>query len=128
MEPMTIAWLVALGLSNPFSFLMGKWTERARTERKVAEFKRQVLMLSKKSSGIEDRYKKLLYTCAMYELALLRASQSQNEEVRSLILEFSPVAELLKEGGSGWIERLRIRFQLKSARKRLQLELQKGQQ
>lgn len=124
MEPISIGvFLAAMGISNLISFLTGMLTERAATERKIAEIKKQILALSNKSSKIEDRHKKLLYACALYELVLLKASQSSNEEVRNLILEFSSVAAVMREGGAGWIERLRIRFRIRSAKKKMQLEL-----
>jgi hypothetical protein len=119
MEPISVGiFLAAMGINSVISFIAGMLTERASTERKIAELKRQILALSNKSAKVEDRHKKLLCACALYDIALIKASQSSNEEVRDLILEFSPVAALLKEGGSGWIERMRIYFQIESVKKK----------
>lgn len=119
MEPISVGiFLAAMGINSVISFIAGMLTERASTERKIAELKRQILALSNKSAKVEDRHKKLLCACALYDIALIKASQSSNGEVRDLILEFSPVAALLKEGGSGWIERMRIYFQIESVKKK----------
>jgi hypothetical protein len=119
MEPISVGiFLAAMGINSVVSFITGMMTERASTERKLAELKRQVLALSIRSAKVEDRHKKLVCACALYDIALINASQSSNEEVRSLILEFSPVAALIKEGGNRWIERLRIHFQIESVKKK----------
>jgi hypothetical protein len=117
MEPISIGvFLAAMGINSIISFIAGMMTEKAITHRMISELKRQIVLLSKKSSFIDDRYKKLLCACALYDIALIKASVSPNEEVREIILEFSPVAALLKEGGSGWIERLRIHMQMESVK------------
>ncbi|MCX6143256.1 MAG: hypothetical protein NTZ35_08555 [Ignavibacteriales bacterium] len=119
MEPISVGiFLATMGINSVVSFIAGMLTERASTERKITELKRQILALSNKSASIGGRHKKLLCACALYDIALIKASESSNEEVRSLILEFSPVAALLKEGGNGWIERLRIHFQIESVKKK----------
>ncbi|MCX6143635.1 MAG: hypothetical protein NTZ35_10465 [Ignavibacteriales bacterium] len=119
MEPISVGiFLATMGINTVISFIAGMLTERASTERKIAELKRQILILSNKSATIGDRHKKLLCACALYDIALIKASESADEEVRSLILEFSPVAALLKEGGSGWIERMKIHFQMESVKKK----------
>ena len=119
MEPISIGiFLAAMGVNSIVSFIAGMLTERAATERMITELKRQILALSNKSVRVEDRHRKLLSACALYDIALIKASESPNEEVRSLILEFSPVAALLKEGGNNWIERLKIHFQIGSVKKK----------
>jgi hypothetical protein len=119
MEPISVGiFLATMGINSVVSFIAGMLTERASTERKITEMKRQILALSNKSFKVEDRHKKLLCACALYDIALIKASKSTNEEVRNLILGFSPVAALLKEGGNGWIERLRIHFQIESIKKK----------
>jgi len=119
MEPISVGiFLAAMGINTIISFIAGMLTERASTERKIAELKTQILGFSNKSVKVEDRHKKLLCACALYDIALIKASESTNEEVRSLIFEFSPVAALLKEGGSSWIERLKIHFQIESVKKK----------
>ena len=80
--------------------------------------KRQIIALSNRSVEVEDRHKMLRCACALYDIALIKASQSTNAEVCNLILDFSPVAALLKKGGKGWIERLRIHFQIESVKKK----------
>jgi hypothetical protein len=117
MEPISVGiFLAAMGINSIISFVAGMLTERAIIHRMIAELRRQILFLSKRSATIDDRYKKLLCACALYDIALIKASISPNEEVRDIILEFSPVAALLKEGGSGWIERLRIHIQMESVK------------
>lgn len=119
MEPISVGiFLAAMGVNSIVSFISGMLTERASAERKIAELKRQILALSNKSAKVEERGKKLLCACALYDIALIKASKSSNDDVRSLILEFSPVAALLKEGGNSWIERLRIHFQIESVKKK----------
>ncbi len=119
MEPISVGiFLATMGINSIISFIAGMLTERASTERKIIELKRQILALSNKSAKVEDRHKKLLCSCSLYDIALIKSSQSTNEEVRNLILGFSTVAALLKEGGNGWIERLRIHFQIESVKKK----------
>jgi hypothetical protein len=119
MEPISVGiFLATMGVNSIISFIAGMLTERASTERKIKELKRQILLLSNRSANIGDRHKKLLCACALYDIALIKASESADEEVRSLIFEFSPVAALLKEGGSGWIERLKIHFQMESVKRK----------
>ena len=119
MEPISVGiFLAAMGVNSIVSFISGILTERASTERKIAELKRQILALSNKSVKVEDRHKKLLSACALYDIALNKAAQSTNEEVKNLTSEFSPVATLLREGGTGWIEQLRIRFEIDSVKKK----------
>jgi len=119
MDPIIIGYLIFLGITNLASYFYGVRSERARTERKMAELRKQILALSNKSSKMENRYKKLLYACAIYELVLFEAAQSQNPEVRRLIFEFAPISDMLREGGSGWIVRLMIRFQVKSSKRKI---------
>ena len=107
-----------MGVNTIVSFVSGMLTERVSTERKLAELKRQILALSDKSAKIEDRHKKLLSACALYDIALSNAAQSANKEVTSLTSEFSPVAALLREGDTGWIERLRIKFEIESTKRK----------
>jgi hypothetical protein len=119
MEPISVGiFLATMGINTIISFIAGMLTERAATVRKISELKRQILLLSNKSANIGDRHKKLLCACALYDIALIKASESADEEVRNIILEFAPVAALLKEGGSGWIERLKIHFQIESVKKK----------
>lgn len=119
MEPISVGiFLAAMGVNSILSFISGMLTERASTERKIAELKRQILVLSNKSAKVEDRHKKLLSACALYDIALNKASQSSNEEVSKLTSEFSTVAALLREGGAGWIEQLRIKFEIESVKKK----------
>lgn len=119
MEPIGVGiFLAAMGVNSIVSFLSGMLTERASTERKIAELKRQILALSKKSAKVEDRHKKLLSACALYDIALNNAAQSTNKEVASLTSEFSPVATLLREGDTGWIDRLRIKFEIESMKRK----------
>jgi hypothetical protein len=119
MEPISVGiFLAAMGVNSIVSFISGMLTERASTERKLTELKRQILALSKKSAKVEDRHKKLLSACALYDIALSNAAQSTNNEVLSLTSEFSPVAALLREGDTGWIERLRIKFEIESMKKK----------
>ena len=119
MEPISVGiFLAAMGVNSIFSFLSGMLTERASTERKIAELKKQILALSNKSAKVEDRHKKLLSACALYDIALSNVAQSTNKEVASLASEFSPVATLLREGDTGWIERLRIKFEMESVKKK----------
>jgi hypothetical protein len=119
MEPISVGiFLAAMGINSVVSFVTGMMTERASTQRKIAELKRQILVLSNKSVKVEDRHKKLLSACALYDIALNKAAQSTNEEVKSLTSEFSSVAALLREGGTGWIEQLRIRFEIDSVKKK----------
>jgi len=119
MEPISVGiFLAAMGVNSIVSFITGMMTERASTERKISELKKQILALSNKSAKVEDRHTKLLCACALYDIALNKATQSTNEEVRSLISEFSSVAALLREGGAGWIERLRINFEIESVKKK----------
>jgi hypothetical protein len=119
MEPISVGiFLAAMGINSIVSFIAGMLTERAGTERKITELKRQILALSSKSAKVEDRHKKLLCACALYEIALNNAAQSTNEEVSNLTSEFSTVSILLKEGGTGWTERLRIRFEIESVKKK----------
>lgn len=119
MEPISIGiFLAAMGVNSIVSFISGMLTERASTERKLAELKRQILELSKKSAKVEDRHKRLLSACALYDIALGNAAQSANKEVASLTSEFSPVASLLREGDAGWIERLRIKYEIESMKKK----------
>jgi hypothetical protein len=119
MEPMSVGiFLAAMGVNSIVSFITGMLTERASTERKIAELKRQILELSNKAVKVENRHKKLLSACALYDIALSKAAQSTNEEVKNLTSEFSTVAILLKEGGTGWTERLRIRFEIESMKKK----------
>jgi hypothetical protein len=93
MDPISVGiFLSAMGINGIVSFIAGMLTERAVTQRVNAELERQVLLLSKKSVNVEDRYKKLLCACALYDIPLLTGSQSPNEDVRSLIFEFSAVA------------------------------------
>jgi hypothetical protein len=117
MEPISIGiFLAAMGVNSIVSFIGGILTERASTERKLFELKKQILVLSSKATKVEDRHKKLLSACALYDIALSRGAESTNEEVRNLISGFSPVATLLREGGAGWIERLRIQFEIDSVK------------
>ena len=119
MEPIGVGiFLAAMGINSIVSFISGMLTERASTERKIVELKRQILVLSKKSSSVEDRHKKLLSACALYDIALSNAAQSTNKEVASLASEFSSVATLLREGDAGWIERLKIKLELESMKKK----------
>jgi len=119
MEPISVGiFLAAMGVNSIVSFISGMLTERASTERKIAELKRQILALSNKSAKVEDRHKKLLSACALYDIALNKAAQSTNEEVKNLTSEFSSVATLLREGGTGWLERLRINFEIESVKKK----------
>jgi hypothetical protein len=119
MEPISVGiFLATMGINTIISFIAGMLTERAATVRKISELKRQILLLSNRSANIADRHKKLLCACALYDIALIKASESADEEVRSIIFEFTPVAALLKEGGSGWIERLKIHFQIESVKKK----------
>ena len=119
MEPIGVGiFLAAMGVNSIISFISGMLTERASTEQKIAELKRQILVLSKKSAKVEHRHKKLLSACALYDIALSNAAQSTNKEVASLTSEFSPVATLLREGDTGWIERLRIKFEIESMKKK----------
>jgi hypothetical protein len=119
MEPISVGiFLATMGINSIISFIAGMLTERASTERKITELRRQILALSNKSAKVEDRHKKLLCACALYDIAFVKASESTNEEVRNLVSGFSPVAVLLKEGGNGWIERLRINFQIDSVKKK----------
>jgi hypothetical protein len=107
-----------MGVNTIVSFISGMLTERAGTERKIAELKRQILALSQKSAKVENRHKKLLSACALYDIALSNAAQSTNKEVSSLASEFSPVATLLREGDAGWIERLRIKYEIESMKRK----------
>jgi hypothetical protein len=119
MEPISVGiFLAAMGVNTIVSFVSGMMTERVGTEQKLAALKRQILELSKKSAKVEDRHKKLLSACALYDIALSHAAQSANNEVKSLSSEFSPVAALLREGGAGWIEQLRVKFQVESTKKK----------
>jgi hypothetical protein len=119
MEPISVGiFLAAMGVNSIVSFISGMLTERVSTERKIAELKRHILELSRKSVKVEDRHKRLLSACALYDIALGNAAQSTNKEVASLTLEFSPVAALLREGDAGWIERLRIKYELESMKKK----------
>jgi len=119
MEPISVGiFLAAMGVNSIVSFISGMLTERVSTERKLAELKRQILALSKKSAKVEDRHKKLLSACALYDIALNNAAQSANKEVASLTAEFSPVATLLRDGDTGWLERLRIKFEIESVKKK----------
>ena len=119
MEPISVGiFLAAMGVNSIVSFISGMLTERVSTERKLAELKRQILALSKKSAKVEDRHKKLLSACALYDIALNNAAQSTNKEVASLTSEFSPVATLLRDGDTGWLERLRIKFEIDSVKKK----------
>ena len=119
MEPISVGiFLAAMGVNSIVSFISGMLTERGSTERKITELKRQILELSKKSARVENRHTKLLSACALYDIALSNAAQSENKEVASLTSEFSPVATLLREGDTGWFERLRIKFEIESMKKR----------
>jgi hypothetical protein len=118
MEPISVGiFLAAMGINSIVSFVSGMLTERVSTEQKLAELKKQILALSKKSANVEDRHKKLLSACALYDIALSHAANSANKEVVSLTSEFLPVAALLREGDAGWIERLRIKFEVESIKK-----------
>jgi hypothetical protein len=118
MEPISVGiFLAAMGVNSIVSFVSGMLTERASTERKIVELKRQILALSSKSAKVEDRHKKLLSACALYDIALNKAAQSTNAEVSKLTSEFSTVATLLREGGAGWIEQLRIKFEIESVKR-----------
>lgn len=119
MEPIGVGiFLAAMGVNSIVSFISGMLTERASTERKLAELKGQILALSKKSAKVEHRHKKLLSACALYDIALSKVAQSTNQEVVSLTSEFSSVATLLREGDTGWIERLRINLELESMKRK----------
>jgi hypothetical protein len=107
-----------MGVNSIVSFISGMLTEHVSTRQKLDELKRQILALSKKSAAIEDRHKKLLSACALYDIALSNVAKSTNKEVADLTSEFSPVATLLREGDSGWIERLRIKFEIDSMKKK----------
>ncbi len=119
MEPIGVGiFLAAMGINSIVSFVSGMMTERASTQQKIAELKRQILELSRKSVKVEDRHKRLLSACALYDIALGNAAQSPNMEVASLASEFSPVAALLREGDAGWIERLRIKLEMESTKRK----------
>jgi hypothetical protein len=118
-EPISVGiFLAAMGVNSIVSFISGMLTEHVSTRQKLDELKRQILALSKKSAAIEDRHKKLLSACALYDIALSNVAKSTNKEVADLTSEFSPVATLLREGDSGWIERLRIKFEIDSMKKK----------
>lgn len=119
MEPISVGiFLAAMGVNSIVSFISGMMTERVSTQRKLAELKRQILELSSKSAKVEHRHKKLLSACALYDIALSNAAQSASKEVVSLTSEFSPVAALLREGDTGWLERLRIKFEIESMKRK----------
>lgn len=122
-NPRTLAWLIALIGTNVVSFFTGIFTERARTERKIKKIREQILILSNRSALIEDRYNKLLYSCALYSLCLEKANNADKEKIRELVQEFEPIFNLIKEAKVPIWERIKIRLSIKRAKKDILKEI-----
>lgn len=122
-NPRTLAWLIALIGTNVVSFFTGIFTERARTERKIKKIREQILILSNRSTLIEDRYNKLLYACALYSLCLEKANNADKEKIRELVQEFEPIFNLIKEAKVPIWERIKIRLLIKRAKKDILKEI-----
>ena len=90
-------------------FIAGRIFERARIVRQLEETKKQIIILSNKSSKIEDKFRKLLYACALYKLTLDYALKSDKEKIQNIVNEFDPINEILKEN-TNLLERLFIQL------------------
>ncbi len=90
-------------------FILGRFFERAKIVKQLEETKKQILILSNKSSKIEDRYKKLLYACALYKLTLENALKSDKEKIQNIVDEFEPINEILLEN-TNLLERIFIQL------------------
>ena len=99
---LTIGWAL-------IGFIIGRFFERAKIVRQLEETKRQILILSNKSSENEDRFKKLLYACALYKLTLENAMNSDEENIQNIVDEFEPINNILKEN-TNLLERIFIKI------------------
>lgn len=97
-----VLWIIGIliaAVSGAVGFLFGRWSERARTERKLLKIKGKILFLSNKSTKYNNNLKKLIYLCLTYEMILEKASKSKKEEVRVLQKKNDSFSSILQEIG-----------------------------
>lgn len=109
--------------SNIASFILGKLTERARTERKIKKIREQIVILYNRSVQMEDRYNKLLYTCAIYSLLIKNARKSDNEKVKELTKKYNSIFKFMKDSNVPLGDRIKVRFSLFNAKRNLLKEV-----
>ena len=103
-----LRFLYTIGVAL-IGFIAGRIFERARIVRQLEETKKQIIILSNKSSKIEDKFRKLLYACALYKLAIEKALKNDKEKIQNIVNEFDPINEILKEN-TNLLERLFIQL------------------
>ena len=97
-----VLWIIGIliaAVAGTAGFLFGRWSERARTERKLYRIKKKVFDLSNKSAKLNSNLKKLIFLCSTYEMILEKASKSEKKEVRSLQEKYWSLSSILREFG-----------------------------